>query len=112
MKDKNIKKGKKLFAHIPLRDFPIVVAIGCAALVWITESILHVLVFNGTTLSRQLFFPEQHELWMRLLVIMVIMLFGGYIQFTTNKRKQKEEAIERINRELIRYLILRLTVCG
>ena len=93
IKERQMKKEGKGAKKITLRDFPIVAAIGCAVLVWIVESFLHVLVFNNSTLSRQLFFPAQHELWMRLLVIIVIMLFGGYVQYAVNKRKEDEERL-------------------
>ncbi|UCH89729.1 MAG: PAS domain S-box protein [Thermoplasmata archaeon] len=90
----------KAFHHIKMGDLPILTALGCGVLYWILESLLHALIFQEGNLFSQIFTPDPHEIWMRLLVISIIIMFGSYVQFIINKRKQDERRIKAINKEL------------
>jgi signal transduction histidine kinase/CheY-like chemotaxis protein len=47
---------------------------------WIMESVRDVIVFNRGSLLERLFAPDAMSLWMRLLIVMILILFGVYAQ--------------------------------
>ena len=56
------------------------VGIGIAILYWILESFIHVLFFGGSRLTEELITPDIHEIWKRILVIILLVLFGAFAQ--------------------------------
>jgi signal transduction histidine kinase/CheY-like chemotaxis protein len=52
---------------------------------WIMESVRDVLVFNRGRFLERLFTPDPMSLWMRLLIVMILILFGIYAQSLKNK---------------------------
>ncbi|MFH1076345.1 MAG: PAS domain S-box protein [Pseudomonadota bacterium] len=54
----------------------------CAALssllFWFIESLVHVYVFNNISLFKQLFTPDMHEIWMRIIVVGLFAVCGAY----------------------------------
>lgn len=69
-------------------------SIALSASVWLGESLFHYWVFDP--LHPFEIIPSDHnELWMRLLLCGIIILFGVYIQIQSNKKKALEE--EKLN---------------
>ncbi|MFW6128431.1 MAG: sensor histidine kinase [Halobacteriota archaeon] len=73
------------------------------AIYWVTEP----LILHRSNFMEQILTPYWHEFWMRFMVIVALVLFGGIAQFTINVRKDVEEAfreseerLENANREL------------
>lgn len=52
---------------------------------WMMESVRDVLVFNRGPFLKRLFTPDPMSLWMRLLIVMILILFGIYAQSLKNK---------------------------
>ena len=100
IENKATEKVLKTTSHICLSDLIILVAVGSGVLYWFLESALHAFIFQEGDLIRHIFMPDNHEIWMRLLVIGIIIIFGIYAQFLINKRKWAEEKIKRINAEI------------
>ena len=76
------------------------IAIGSGALFWILESAVHVFVFGEGNLATQILTPGLNEIWMRLLVVSILVIFGAYAQLIINQRKRAEEALQKVHDEL------------
>lgn len=76
------------------------IAIGCASLFWVLESAVHTFVFHNGTFIMQIFTLNPHEIWMRLLVACIIIMFGIYAQFILTKRKQANEEIKALKQQI------------
>ncbi len=65
-------------------------SISFSILLWISESLFHYLVFDlGHPF--EIIPSDQNELWMRLVICGTIIIFGGYIQSQTIKKRALEE---------------------
>ena len=69
----------------------ILIGIGLAGLWWVIESSIHVFVFQETV--KQVLNPDEHEMWMRSLVAVLLIMFGTYAQRITSSRRQAVEAL-------------------
>ena len=88
--------------HISISEHLILLGIGLAALYWILESVLHVFVFHEGALTEQILGPDPNEIWMRLLIMSLIIMFSVYAQITITKRKQAAALFE--NEERLRTI--------
>jgi PAS domain S-box-containing protein len=60
---------------------------------WILESIIHVFIFHEGTIRSQFFSSDPHEVWKRLLVAGLLVVFSLYAQHGINVRRRTEEAL-------------------
>ena len=70
------------------------ISIGFGAIFWIIESAIHVWVFHEGNLIGQIFSTDPHEIWVRLLVVLISIIFGVYTQSIINKRQRAEKALQ------------------
>ena len=75
------------------------IGIGIALLYWVLESILHILFFGGRHFAQELTSPDLHELWKRVLVITLLVLFGVFAQQYLIFRQRSEEALKESERK-------------
>ncbi len=73
LKDRKGEKKKKPVNFI-------IVSIILAVIFWVVEGFIHGVLFNKPDLLREIIIPEAHELWMRILVVTVMILFGIFAQ--------------------------------
>ncbi|HPD15665.1 MAG TPA: ATP-binding protein [Planctomycetota bacterium] len=92
----------------------ILVALGFGFIYWFTECVVQVYLFDADRVTldllRQKGFwdrlitrlstPTPNELWVRLLMMIAFVLFGGFVQHTVRLRLRAESNLERLNREL------------
>jgi len=78
----------------------VLIGVGLSSLFWVLESAAHVIVFRDVSLVRQLYSPEPHEVWMRLIVISIFISFGIYSQWIVSARRRAEEAAKLASAEL------------
>jgi len=64
-----------------------------AIIFWLFEATIHVFVFHEGYFVGQLFTPELHETWMRLIVICLIIAFGYYTQSIISRRRRAYDLI-------------------
>ena len=76
--------------RINLADQMVLIGIFLAFLYWGIESFLNVFSPEEINFYRQIFGPNVSEIWMRLIVICLFMIFGSHVQYTINKRKKAE----------------------
>ena len=85
-------KGK-LIEPINLADQMVLVGIFLAFLYWGLESLLNVFSPQEINFYRQIFGPNVNELWLRLIVLCLFLIFGSHVQYAINKRKEAEQAL-------------------
>lgn len=71
-----------------------------AILFWFFESFIHFYVFRNESFIKSFSMPVHHELWMRLLVVSMFILYGSYAQRLMNLRRQAEEKKDAVLDEL------------
>lgn len=80
------------------------IGVGLAFLYWFLETLMHVTVFGGGDYLEELFTPDVHEIWKRILVAFLIVLFSVYVQRSINIRRRTETALAEREKELSRIL--------
>lgn len=78
----------------------LLVAVILGAVFWVFEAMLHVYVFHDVGLLEQIVAPPAHEIWMRLTVMFLFLLFGFYAQRMLDARRRAEEASRQASAEL------------
>ncbi len=87
--------------YIDVKRFGLVlIGIGLGVIFWILESAIHVLVFQQVDFMQQLYGPEPHEVWMRLTIVGMFVVFGMYSQMIVNSRRKAEKTSQFANIEL------------
>jgi response regulator RpfG family c-di-GMP phosphodiesterase len=76
--------------RLNLADQMVLIGIFLAFLYWGIESFLNVFSPEEISFYREIFGPNVSEMWMRLIVICLFMIFGSHVQYTINKRKKAE----------------------
>ena len=71
----------------------VLLAFGLGILYWVLESAVDSFIFHEGSLITVIFTPEPHEIWMRTMVFIFLIIFGFYIQFVITKRNRAEEAL-------------------
>ena len=84
------KPGQNLNKRLNLADQTVLIGIFLAFLYWGIESFLNVFSPEEISFYRQIFGPNVSEMWMRLVVICLFMIFGSHVQYNINKRKKAE----------------------
>lgn len=84
------------------------ISIGLGVIYWFFESALDTFVFQNGNLAERIFAPDHNELWMRLLVVSILIIFGFYTQTLINKRHAAEEEIRRLN-EILELRVMERT---
>jgi len=82
----------KMRANI-IKNRVILTGVGLAIFFWILEAFIMVFIFSDGNLFQQIFNPDAHEIWMRLVGMVIIILFSVYMQFAINERKKIEESL-------------------
>jgi PAS domain S-box-containing protein len=77
-----------------MADQMVLISIFLAILYWGLESLLSVFSPDEVSFYRELFGPNVSEVWMRLIVLCLFLIFGSHVQYTINKRKQIEQALK------------------
>lgn|GEM_PF-4166520 len=65
------------------------------ALYWILESVRDVFIFGRGDILDRILTPDTRALWMRLLGVFILLLFGIYVQALINERKKAEEKLQK-----------------
>jgi PAS domain S-box-containing protein len=86
---------KKVFGNrVILTDSMVVISIFLAFLYWGLESFLNVFSPADISFYREIFGPHVSEVWGRLIVLCLFVMFGSHVQFTINERKKVEQALK------------------
>lgn len=77
--------------RVGLTDKMVLIGIGLAAVYWILDTLLSIFMSVDLNVSSRLFGPGVAEIWPRVIVICLFVIFGSHSQFTINERKKAEE---------------------
>ena len=77
--------------RIGLTDKMVLIGFGLAAVYWILDTLLSIFMSVDLNVSSRLFGPGAAEIWPRVIVICLFVIFGSHSQFTINERKKAEE---------------------
>ena len=80
------------------------IGIGLALLYWLLESWMHTTVFGGGAFIKHVYPLDVHEIWKRLTVTVLIILFSIYAQRSINIRRRTETVLADREKELSRIL--------
>jgi len=70
-------------------------------LFWLLETAIHAYIFHHGSFIQELFPTlDIHEIWMRLIVIGILFVFGVYSQSAISNRKQVEETLQKAHDKL------------
>jgi adenylate cyclase len=101
--------------RVGLTDKMVLIGLGIAGVYWILDTILSLFGSYGLSFGHHLFGAEYDDIWPRLIVICLFVIFGSHAQFTINQRKKAEERSlkeiatrERFQRLLSPYLAERV----
>lgn len=76
---------------------------------WVVESLIHLAVFGGQGLLRNLFRPDLHELWMRIVVLLMLATIALVWSGALRARRRQIERLEVYQRRL-RELSARIVI--
>jgi PAS domain S-box-containing protein len=94
-----MEKVGRLNSIVSTQNF-IWIGIGVGLLYWLLESLMHITVFGRGNFYDHVFTPDVHEIWKRLLVAVLIILFSIYAQRSINIRRRTETALADREKEL------------
>ena len=67
------------------------IGIVCAIIYWIVDSLIDVYFFDiNKSLYESVFYPSETQLWMRLFVLLMFLMFSVYIKRTLDKHEQMQ----------------------
>ena len=90
-----MNKFKKLFRNrVDMADYMVLTGIFLGALYWALESLLNVFSPEEISFYQEIFGPNISEVWPRLIVFCLFLMFGSHVQFTINERKKAVEALK------------------
>jgi PAS domain S-box-containing protein len=75
------------------------VGIGIASIYWFLEAFIHVLFFGSSQFAAEVIHPDAHEIWKRVLVITLLVLFGIFAQHYLIVRQRAENALKQSERK-------------
>ena len=90
--------SRRVTAFILAGNF-IWIGLGIAILYWILESLLHVLFFGGNRFLDELIRPDNHEIWKRTLIVILLVLYGVFAQHYFIQRKRAEKSLKESERK-------------
>jgi len=88
-----MKTGAK--NSIWMADSIFVIAIWLTAFYWIFKSFLDIFTGYNQNFIQQLIMPGTDEIWHRIIVFFLFIVFGSHMQFTAGKRRQAEKKLNR-----------------
>ncbi len=95
-----MQKSNKILQYASQRLITIGVLLG--VLCWIFESFMHSQIFyeQHDDFISSIFFPDIHELWMRLTIVVAFILFAAYAQRMVKALRKAEATVTQVNMEL------------
>ena len=91
----SMNRFKKLLKNrVDMADYMVLTGIFLGALYWALESLLNVFSPEEISFYQEIFGPNIGEVWPRLIVFCLFLMFGSHVQFTINERKKAEEALK------------------
>ena len=75
------------------RDSMILIGISLSVAFWIIESFMHIFLSPGFSFSENLFGASSYDIYSRVIVLCLFLIFGSHVQYTINNRRKAEDAL-------------------
>jgi adenylate cyclase len=85
------KFGESMKIRVGLTDKMVLIGLGIAGVYWILDTILSLFGSYEYSFGSHLFGSGYDDIWPRLIVICLFVIFGSHAQYTINLRKKAEE---------------------
>ena len=85
-------KYKKAFKNT-IMDSMVVTGISLACFYWVCESFMYFFLEPEANFFQYLLGPDIFQIWTRLLVLCLFVIFGSHVQYTFSKRKAADDAL-------------------
>jgi len=85
---------KKNKIRVYLTDQFVLTGIALAAIYWVIDSFLYVFLSYDVNFFQRIFGFNLNEIWTRLVVCCLFIIFGSHAQYAFNDRKRAEEALK------------------
>ena len=77
--------------RVGLTDKMVLIGLGIAGIYWILDIILSLFIADDFSIGGHLFGVGYDDIWPRLIVMCLFVIFGSHAQYTINERKKAEE---------------------
>ncbi len=84
----------KVKSRVYLTDQFVLTGFSLAAIYWILDSILYIFLSYDIPHFQRLFGIDLNEIWTRVVVCCLFVIFGSHAQYTINQRKKVEDALK------------------
>jgi two-component system cell cycle sensor histidine kinase/response regulator CckA len=71
----------------------VVTGIGLAAFYWVCESFMYFFLAPEANIFQIILGPDLFQVWTRILVLCIFVIFGSHVQYTYNKRREADNAL-------------------
>ncbi len=88
------KLKKRMGNRVDMADYMVLTAIFLGALYWALESLLNVFSPEEISFYQEIFGSNISDVWPRLIVFCLFLMFGSHVQFTINERNRALEALK------------------
>jgi len=75
------------------KDSMILIGLSLAVAFWAIESFIHIFRSPGFSLSESFFHANLYDIYTRVVVMCLFLIFGSHVQYTINNRKKAEDAL-------------------
>jgi class 3 adenylate cyclase len=103
--ERRMKSSPKNRVH--LTDRMVLIACAIAAIYWMLDSFVAIFISTEGPILQRIFGNDLKEIWTRIIVLCLFVIFGSHAQFTINERREAARKIEqdRITRERFQRLL-------
>ena len=88
-----MKNDKKI--RVYLNDHMVLLGFGLAAIYWVLDSVLFIFLNYDVNIFYRFFGINLSEVWTRLIVTCLFIIFGSHAQYTINKRRLVESELQK-----------------
>jgi len=76
-----------------IKESMVLTGIGLAAFYWICESFMYFFLEPDANIFQIILGPDLFQIWTRLLVLCIFVIFGSHVQYTYSKRREADNAL-------------------
>ncbi|HHP7234154.1 MAG TPA: adenylate/guanylate cyclase domain-containing protein [Desulfobacterales bacterium] len=93
--------------RVHLTDRMVLIACAIAVIYWMLDSFVAIFISTEGPILQRIFGNDLKEIWTRIIVLCLFVIFGSHAQFTINERREAARKIEqdRITRERFQRLL-------
>lgn len=91
---------ENFWIHRVLKEKMIWVVLGFSILYWVQESLINVFFYQNTNFINEFLNPELHELWHRVLTVLIFIYFSAFVNRMIKFHMDAEDRVKLANVEL------------